>query len=289
VRAEFDLGLDLAEHLLALGAASGDPGRLLIGHMSAGALCIHRSEFAQARAHLDVALALCRDGHDTSYQDLVPETPLVWSLVFSAWNRWTLGDDAEAEREVSEAAGATGNNGYAATFAAWFGTWMATLRQDATTTIERCDAGINAAVADGFGMLIPFMAINRGWAIAASGDLEAGVADIEVASAGIAAAGMRMLSHMFAGFLADAYLRAGHFDTAEEHARRGLVVADETGERWYEPELHRLLGLALHAQGDITGSIAAVQQAVDIATATGGKALLARATTSLASLTDLDL
>jgi hypothetical protein len=213
---------------------------------------------------------------------------LVWTLVFSAWNHWALGEGATAEQEVLEAVDVAstigGGTTYASTFAIWFAGLIAALRQDAPLTIERCDAGIAAAVAGGFGMLIPFMAINRGWAVAATGDVDAGITAIEEPSVRIEAAGVRMLRHVFPGYLADAHLRAQRFGAAEAHARRGLAAADETGERWYEPELHRLLGLALAARGDVAGARAAVQQAIDVATAQGGGALRARATASLAEL-----
>jgi predicted ATPase len=61
---------------------------------------------------------------------------------------------------------------------------------------------------------------------------------------------------------------------------------DTTGERWYEPELHRLKGALLLQQssGNATEAETCFQQAISIARSQQAKSFELRSTTSLARL-----
>jgi predicted ATPase len=65
-----------------------------------------------------------------------------------------------------------------------------------------------------------------------------------------------------------------------------LTLVDQTGEHWYEPELHRLKGeLLLQQSADHHGEAqACFQQAVDVARSLQAKSFELRAATSLARL-----
>ena len=56
----------------------------------------------------------------------------------------------------------------------------------------------------------------------------------------------------------------------------------ETGERWAEPEIHRLFGDFLTRRGPSAASIANYEQAIAVARAQGSRSFELRATTSLA-------
>jgi DNA-binding SARP family transcriptional activator/tetratricopeptide (TPR) repeat protein len=288
VRTELDTAIELGRQLLDLGLTTGDPGRLMVGHMAMGTIGTHRSEFLAARDHLDTALALCRAGHDAAFADLLPETPLIWTLVFSAWNHWAIGEPEEAEREVLEAVALGRSLGdgpsYPKTFALWFAGLIATLRRQPRPVVERCDAGLECAIAGGFSMFVPFMSINRGWAVGAEGDADAGLAAIAQGSAGIGGAGVRMLRHVFPALAADVLIRAGRAEDAIVHVERGLAAAEETGERWFEAELHRLHALVLIDRGELDAAQDALARAVEVASRQGAETLRQRAVESMADL-----
>jgi predicted ATPase len=63
-----------------------------------------------------------------------------------------------------------------------------------------------------------------------------------------------------------------------------LAVAGETGERWWEAELHRLKGLRLLARGGAVDAQVAFHEALRIAREQLAKSLELRAATSLARL-----
>jgi predicted ATPase len=285
VRTQLDVAVSLGEQLLALAETAG-PAAELTGHMALGASHNHRGEPIRARRHLDAALDLCALGHDAALVGAVAETPGVWARVFSAWNWWLLGEDDRAEEVVAEAvtvARAAGDHTYAMTFALWFAALIATLRKDVDATRRRADEGIAQATAGGYGMFIPFMVVSRGWSIAAAGDVESGTSEMRDAGDAVKSSGAGIMRHVFPGFLADIWLRAGRHEDALAAAADGLAEVERTGERWYEAELHRLRGEALAAlDADDPAARAAFERAVEIATAQGAAGLRRRAAESLA-------
>ena len=67
------------------------------------------------------------------------------------------------------------------------------------------------------------------------------------------------------GLLADAQLKAGRHAEAMKTVEEALALADATGERFYDAELHRLRGelLARPPHGDLRKAEAAFRAAID--------------------------
>jgi adenylate cyclase len=86
------------------------------------------------------------------------------------------------------------------------------------------------------------------------------------------------------GLLADAQLKARRHAEAMKTVEEALALADATGERFYDAELHRLRGelLARPPYGDTRGAEAAFRAAIEIARRQGATALERKAEASLA-------
>jgi predicted ATPase len=118
----------------------------------------------------------------------------------------------------------------------------------------------------------------RGWAVAVSDDVEVGCGEMEAAAGQIAATGARMLHNVFHGLRADALIVADRPAEALAAADEALRLVDRHGERWFEPELHRLRGLALAGIGGRDDEAhAAVERAIAVATAQGSVTYAGRA------------
>ena len=77
---------------------------------------------------------------------------------------------------------------------------------------------------------------------------------------------------------------AGDLDGALAAVTEGLATIEETGERWWEAELHRLRGMLLMARRDMPGAEVTLRRAIDLARLQQAKSLELRAATSLAGL-----
>jgi predicted ATPase len=85
-------------------------------------------------------------------------------------------------------------------------------------------------------------------------------------------------------FLADALVRSGEHSEAMAAAREGLEVADTTGERVWDAELHRLVGFALLGLSRFDEGQGALEQALHVARHQQAKSYELRAAMSLARL-----
>ena len=91
--------------------------------------------------------------------------------------------------------------------------------------------------------------ILRGWALAAAGRHDEGVAELESGLALSAATGARMDDPYYFGLLGEARLRAGKQAAAAEALAAALDAAPHGRQFFYEPEIHRLRGeVALAAE-----------------------------------------
>ena len=101
--------------------------------------------------------------------------------------------------------------------------------------------------------------------------------------------GSRIFRPICLAFLAEAFDADDKPDLAHRMFEEALRTVDESGERWAEPEIHRLFGDFLTRRGPGVASIASYEQAIAIARAQGARSFELRATTSLARvLSDQD-
>jgi predicted ATPase len=125
----------------------------------------------------------------------------------------------------------------------------------------------------------------RGGALLAQGGITEAVACLRDGLVEQMTAGQNQLMRQY-GFalLAEALSHAGDFDGALSAAAEGLAVAERSGERWWEAELHRLKGVLVFSSGASAESEACFVRSIRIAQRQEAKSLELRSATSLARL-----
>jgi predicted ATPase len=127
----------------------------------------------------------------------------------------------------------------------------------------------------------------RGWAAASTGLRGEGLAEMHQARAAMKAAGQKVWGPIFAGMIAEVYGEAGRLEDGLSAVSEGLAFVDETGERYYEAELHRLRGELLLLQHGATAADqadACFHRAFEIARKQEARAWELRAAMSLVRL-----
>ena len=122
----------------------------------------------------------------------------------------------------------------------------------------------------------------RGVALTAKGALEQAVACLREGLASRLAA-VRYRPYGLAG-LAEALTRQGEHGAALAAAREGMATQEETGQRLWEAELHRLEGISLLGLDRMDEGQNALEEALRIARRQQAKSYELRAATSLARL-----
>jgi hypothetical protein len=122
-----------------------------------------------------------------------------------------------------------------------------------------------------------------GWCIAENGDPNRGIALVTEGIAAMQAIQSRHFLCYLLGLLADACTKAGHHSKAMKAVQDGLALAEATGERFYDAELHRLRGelLARPPHSQKRKAQESFRAAIKVAKQQGAKALEHRAVESL--------
>src|SRR5918994_597726 len=97
---------------------------------------------------------------------------------------------------------------------------------EAVTTLQRCDDGLALARAGGYGLGIPYMTVNRGWAIAVLGDAAEGEARIIEGTLIAEAFGAEYLRGFFRAVRAQVCLLAGRREDAYIALHDGLSIIE---------------------------------------------------------------
>ncbi len=125
----------------------------------------------------------------------------------------------------------------------------------------------------------------EGWLRAYRGDTKQGIALMQSALTDLLDSHSRVEAPFKVSLLAEAFLRSGDRNNGLQQIHKALDLAEQTGERWYEAELHRLKGeLLLLGDAEVRAAETAFERALDIARAQSARSWELRAAMSLARL-----
>jgi predicted ATPase len=124
--------------------------------------------------------------------------------------------------------------------------------------------------------------IMLGWAMAASGSHEPGIAELRRGLELSNETGAHMDDPYYLALLADAHTRAGQIDAAWAAVETGLALAPAGRGFFFESELHRTAGQLLVLQGHRDEAQSRMHEALEVARSQGSPSLELRAALPLA-------
>jgi DNA-binding SARP family transcriptional activator/predicted ATPase/class 3 adenylate cyclase len=288
-RANHVAAREIAREILARAQARDDPEPRIIGHYARGVCDFHKGALASARRHFEQALDL--------YEVRPPAASFAHrygleygatTSAYSSWCHWLLGYPGQALRFGNQAKAVLQRAEHAFTASRAF-FWSALLHQmrgEWSIVDRQADRLITSAEDQGYPVNMAIGHILRGAARAALGDGGLGIRELLDGLEAYSAAGTRLYYPHFLCLLAGA-LRA----KARPAQRLAVLVeasdlVEETGERYFEAEIHRLKGDLLLASGEAGGTeiAASYQRALNVARAQQARSLELRAATRLARL-----
>ncbi len=284
VRGEVRTGVELGEQLLGLATAVNDSALLVQAHARTGTTLLHLGEPARARAHLERALGLYEE-HQLQRQGLLfGADPAVTCRSFLAWALWLLGYPDQALQTVHDALRAARGSSHPLTLAhaLFFRAYVRQLRREAAETRDGAEAVVALCREEGMPFYQPLATIWRGWAVAALGDVDAGLDAIHEGLAAARSTGMEIFRPQILGMLAEIRGVAGDAEEALAATAEGLALAHARGECGFASELYRLQGELLMARagrdpGRRAEAVGCFEQAVAIARRQAARALEERA------------
>ncbi len=205
---------------------------------------------------------------------------------WAALAKWHLGRPeaaaARASRSVSLARERRPQHGLAKVLV--YAAAVAQSRRDLEATLRLAAEGVEEAERRGFRYWTAMGRMLRGWATAAGGGAEEGIAELRRGIELARITGARMDDAYFLGLLADALVGAGQPAQALDVLREALEAVPRGGRFFFDAELHRLRAEALRALGEDEEAEAAARRALEVARGQGGRSLELRAAMSLGRL-----
>jgi len=288
VRAEHNAAREVADEFVRRARDQQEDSVTLVAHRVRGTGAFWRGEAAAARGDLERTLALYDPERHHPLAFLYVQDPRVAALSGLSWTLFALGYPEQARarsREAIEAAlklAHLNTLGYALLFASFFEQF----RRAGREARDRAEALVELAIEQNFPHFLAAASTIRGWALLQSGETDTGLAQLRQGLPAWQATGAGLYESYFLGLQAEALGRSGAVEEGLDLIAKALGRVEETGERWFEAELHRMKGeLMLRLRkADPAAAEARFRQAASVARQQGAKLWELRATTCLAGL-----
>jgi predicted ATPase len=185
---------------------------------------------------------------------------------------------------------------YCETFALDFITWIHVLRREAPAAQASVDALMAIAPEQGFQFLLADSRVLHGWILAAQGTGSDGVGAVVSAEAAYEATGARVSRPAHLILVTQIYGKSGQIAEAIATLADARATMEQTGEKTYDAEQHRLQGELMLTRAQLTGgkragatsaaaeAAACFQKAIAVARRQRAKSLELRAVMSLCRL-----
>jgi predicted ATPase len=293
IRGELRTAYELAEQLFTVAQSVQDPELLLEAHRGLGGTSFWLGELAAARAHLEQGITLYDFQRHHSHAFLYAQDPGMVCLSYLARALWYLGYPDQALQRGGEALSLAQqlSHPHSLAFALYFGAELHQYRREERRAQGQAEAVISLSTEQEFPIWLALGTGLRGWALAAQGQREEGIQQIQQSLTASQATGMGLYRPYSLALLAEVYGKTGQVEEGLTALVEALEVVDRTGERVYEAELYRLKG-QLTLQSQVQGPKSKVEEAaeecflraIEIARCQQAKSLELRAVTSLACL-----
>jgi predicted ATPase len=286
-RAELTISVEKATALLNYIHVNGDALAEWTAHRCIGTSMVFLAAHDTARAHLSQALAL--KGHmprDFIQEQIATTLPnpirslLSWSLLLQGHL-----NEAHAVHDLALAEARQSNNPHNLAVTLHQSCVFDQLRADHRVLEAKAAELISLTTEQGFAHWLATGTIFSGWCMATGGKREMGLAEMHRGLKAKQATGSQLKVPYYLGLIG-----ALSAETALDYAMSlfadALTRVEQTGERWFEPELHRLRGEALLKSNDppFADTEAEFQRALALARDQEARFWELRASVSLARL-----
>jgi class 3 adenylate cyclase/predicted ATPase/predicted transcriptional regulator len=289
IRAAYQNAHALAEQLLDLAQSTQDSSLFVLAHYTLGWTSFSMGEIVRAQGHLEESTALYTPDQRRSVAFRSGQDPGVTCLAYTTLALWILGypDRTPTRSHQALILAQELAHPFSMAFALiWAATIPHQFRREALQAYQRAATAVAFSTEHGFALLEAWGTILQGWALAAQGQREEGIAQMHQGLAIHRTTGAEALQPYFLALLAEAYGKGGQIDQGLCLVAEALAAVDNFGERFYAAELHRLQGELLLQQSsdNATEAESCFAQAMVIAQKQSAKSWELRAATSLARL-----
>jgi predicted ATPase/predicted Ser/Thr protein kinase len=286
-RAEHHTARKLSEQLFNLTQMVQEPVKTALAQWAQGLSLVYLGEFIPAKAHLEQVIALYDSKKHRSLAFRYGQDPGASCMIWDSWVLWFLGypDQALKLSQMAVDLARELDHSFTLAFVLAVASWFHYFRREFEASKALSEESIKISAEKGFELFNAWAPAFQGYTQIAEGQVEDGIAQIEQGLAAWKAMGVEKHRTHCLAWLAEAYIKSGQTKEGLAAIAEAFEALEKTGERYYEPELHRIKGELLHQQGiDEVEVKVCFRQAMDIARAQSSKPLELRAAISMARL-----
>jgi class 3 adenylate cyclase/predicted ATPase len=288
MRCEYRPAREAAENLLTMAETHNNPSGVVNGHRNAGICSWGVGEHVSAKRHFEQVLSIYDPGTMRSSLSGSPFEPRAHALSLLSLTLLLLGYPDQALARYNEGLFLSRSLGHTYTLHATliFSGLLHVLLRDERATLSAVEEGVSVAAEQGSPHLLAWAKIMRGHLTAMRGNGKEGIELAHKGLSEISAMGATIFRTVFLSVIAETCERLARAAEAREMLRSALEMANTTGERVMEPELHRLLGedVRLHVPEDWHAAEMCFRRALDVAREQQAKFWELRAAMSMARL-----
>jgi predicted ATPase len=212
----------------------------------------------------------------------------VFFLAYMVRPLWLLGYPDQALQQSQKALSMAQElaHPFSLTYALTFAALGHQFRREVHATHRQAEAACVLAGEQGIALFLALGMILQGWALAAQGQSDAGIVQMCEGMAACQTTGAEADRPYYLALVGEAYGRGRRYDEGLAMLEEALALVDQSEERYWEAEIHRLKGellLARSAEHQVEAE-ACVQKALEVARRQGAKSLELRAAMSLSRL-----
>ncbi len=246
VRGAYPIAHELADQFTPLVQGVQDPTLLLPAHLAPGMTFFRLGEFATAREHLERGIDLYnlhRDRFTRSATLIYGPDPGVLFLSYTAWVTGHLGYLNQALQRSQEAVALAHELAHpiSEAFALQFAATVHRFRGESHEAQAHAEAVLALAQEQGFPFWVAGGTFVRGWALAEQGQGAEGMTQMHQAIEAWRAIGIQTFGQPFV-MLAEVCGKIGDPEEGSRLLVESLTEVRQSGERWWEAELHRVRG-----------------------------------------------
>jgi len=286
MKAELQTAYTLGEQLMRLAQHAQDAALLVEAHRALGTTLLFLGKLTSAHTRLEQGIALYDPQQHRSLALRYGADSGIVCRLYMAWVLWMLGYSDQALLNIHDTLIQAHElaHSFSQAFALNHTAMIHRFRREGLVTQERAEASMVFSTEQRIAQWLAQGTVLRGWALAAQGQGAEGIAQICEGMGAWRATGAELVQPWNLAQLAEAYEQAGRGAEGLHVITEALTLVEETEERWWEGELHRLKGeLLAHAQ-DQREAEACFHRALTVARQQQAKSLELRAAMSLSRL-----
>jgi predicted ATPase len=293
-RGECHKALELTEQSWNLALQMEDPLMVATSRWLLGVYSLTMGDLEPALEHLEHVIAFYDPEQHASLAYTMAQDPGVSVLAWASWTLWLLGypDQALERSRKAMALARQLDHPYTLDFAlSVAGAFFHQMRRETDAARELNEATLQLSTEEGFPLSMAAGTLLRGWALALAGQADEGITAIRQGLDTMQAMGTKTRRSHSLALLAEAHASAGQVVQGLSALDEALSQVEESGERYFESEIHRLRGELLLIQGDETATDTSLgraegcfQRAIEVARRQQARSWELRATMSLARL-----